>query len=265
VRDAESTSDCEALHIRFESGHQRITGHASRRFDGVAIVVLAAAMGLAACGGGSPGSPHVADLGTGTGTPGAHGGVSTTIPSKAGNATQLMDEWATCMRANGDPGQTDPTIDQYGVINITIPQGVTDTSISAEAHGSSGPCSQYELAAENVLRAANPVAPPPTQAQLLQYVDCMRTHGVPDYPDPGPDNETKFPADVNPDSPTFENANKVCGKQVNAPAWWIAGTGPPGDVVVTSAGIGPNGPHPGFQSGTGGPTPAVNSGSGSNG
>ena len=62
---------------------------------------------------------------------------------RGGNATQLMDQWATCMRANGDPDQTDPTIDQYGVINITIPQGVTDASISSEAHGSSGPCSQY--------------------------------------------------------------------------------------------------------------------------
>ena len=176
-----------------------------------------------------------------------------------------MDEWAICMRANGDPNQTDPTIDQYGVINITIPQGTTATSISSEAHGGSGPCSQYELAAENDLRAANPVAPPPTQAQLLQYVDCMRTHGVPDYPDPGPNNETKFPASVDPNSPTFEYANEVCGKQINAPAWWIAGTGPPGDVVVSSAGIGPNGPTPGNQPVTVRPAPRGSGGSAPNG
>ena len=142
--------------------------------------------------GGSPDSPHVANLGTSTTTGGGHGGGSTTTAPKEGNATQLMDEWATCMRANGDPNQTDPTIDQYGVINITMPQGVSETSISSEAHGSTGPCSQYELAAENDLRAANPVAPPPTQAQLVQYVDCMRTHGVPNYPDPGPNGENRF-------------------------------------------------------------------------
>ena len=95
-----------------------------------------------------------------------------------------------------------------------------------------GPCSQYELAAENDLRAANPVAPPPTQAQLVQYVDCMRTHGVPNYPNSGPNGETDFNGTgVDPNSPSFENANKICGKQINAPAWWIAGTGPPGDVV----------------------------------
>jgi hypothetical protein len=235
-----------------------------RRPYGLAILVAAAAIGLTACGG-SPNSPYVANLGTSTPAGGGHGGANTTTVPKGGNATQLMDEWATCMRANGDPNETDPTIDQYGVINITIPQGVTDTSISSEAHGSSGPCSQYELAAENDLRAANPVAPPPTQAQLLQYVDCMRTHGVPDYPDPGPNNETKFPADVDPNSPTFEDANKVCGQQVNAPAWWIAGTGPPGDVVVSSAGIGPNGPIPGNRPATVRPAPGGNGGSGSNG
>src|SRR5271156_1909637 len=106
-----------------------------RRPYGLAILVAAAAIGLTACGG-SPNSPHVANLGTSTTMGGGHAGANTTTVPKGGNATQLMDEWATCMRANGDPNQTDPTIDQYGVINITIPQGVTDTSISSEAHGS---------------------------------------------------------------------------------------------------------------------------------
>ena len=152
-----------------------------------------------------------------------------------------------------------------GVINITIPQGVTDTSISSEAHGGSGPCSQYELAAENDLRAANPVAPPPTQAQLVQYVDCMRANGVPDYPDPGPNNETKFPAERGPEQPDVRERQQGLRQAVNAPAWWIAGTGPPGDVVVSSAGIGPNGPTPGNRPVTVRPAPGGNSGSGSNG
>jgi hypothetical protein len=94
----------------------------------------------------------------------------------------------------------------------------------------------------------------------------MRTHGVPNYPDPGPNDDTNFNGTgVDPNSPSFENANKVCGKQVNAPAWWIAGTGPPGDVVVSSAGIGPNGPVPGKRPVTVLPAPGGNGGSGSNG
>jgi hypothetical protein len=203
----------------------------NRRSNWLAILLASAAVGLAACGGGATDSPHVASLGTNSSgrTSSARG--STTTAPKAGNPTELMNEWAACMRVNGDPNQTDPTIDQYGVINITM-QGASQ-ALSSEVHGSGGPCSRYELAAENALRAANPVAPPPDQAQLVQYTDCMRTHGVPNYPDPGPNGETDFNGTgVNPNSPFVENANKVCGKQINAPAWWIAGTGPPGDVSV---------------------------------
>jgi len=222
-----------------------------RRRGGLAVLAATVAFGLAACGGGGS-SPHVASVRTSTTAESSHGSVSTTTTPNGSNATQLMDEWAACMRANGDPDQTDPTIDQYGVINITLPDGVSP-ALSSQVHGTTGPCSQYELDAENVLRATNPVAPPPTQAQLVQYVDCMRTHGVPNYPNSGPNGETNFrAAGVDPNSPAFETANRVCGKQINAPAWWIAGTGPPGDVVVTSAGIGPNGPGSAHPATTGG-------------
>ena len=126
-----------------------------------------------------------------------------------------MDEWAGCMRSHGDPEQVDPTIDAYGVINISM-QGASQ-ELSSEVHGSSGPCSGYEIAAENALRAAHPVAPPPDQAQLVQYTDCMRTHGVPNYPDPGSNGETDFNGTgVDPTSPFVDNANKVCGKQIDA-------------------------------------------------
>lgn len=214
-----------------------------RRWGGLAIAAAATALGLAACGGGSPSASHVARLGTSTTTGGGHAGGSATTAPKGGNATQLMDEWATCMRSHGDPNQTDPTINQYGLITITTPTGTSQT-ISSQVHGSTGPCSQYELAAEKDLEPANPVAPPPTHAQLVQYGDCMRTHGVPNYPSSTQNGRIKF-SGVDPNSATFKSASKVCGKQVNAPAWWIDGTGRPGEVSVSSAGIGPNGPGAG--------------------
>jgi hypothetical protein len=232
--------------------------------SGLAVLLVTAALALAACSGSSApnaaSSPTVASLGTSTSNGGGNGngsGTSTTSPH-AGNPTQLMDEWAACMRSHGDPDQTDPIIDAHGVINITMPKGVTG-ALSSEAHGSSGPCSPYELAAENALRGGEPDPTGPSQAQLVQYTDCMRSNGVPNYPDPGSDGRTDFNGTgVDPNSPSVENANKVCGKEINAPAWWIAGTGPPGDVVVTSAGLPPNGgPHPG-QVGTGNQVPVNN-------
>jgi len=227
-----------------------------RRSGGLAILVAAAAIALAACGGGSPDSPHVASLGSSSHN--SSRGSTTTTP-KAGNPTELMDEWAACMRSNGDPNQTDTTIDAYGVINITMRD--VSQAVASEAHGSSGPCSQYELAAENALRGDQQYQPP-DQTQMVQYTDCMRTHGVPNYPDPGPNGKTDFNGTgVDPNSPFVENANKICGKQINAPAWWIAGTGPPGDVVVTSCSGVPNCQPPGATppSGNGGPTPVQSS------
>jgi hypothetical protein len=261
-----------ALMVRLRprvQGGERMT-RTIPRSDGLAVLVTAAAVGLAACGGSSPDSPHVASLGststsTSTSTSGTgRGHGSTTTAPEGGNATQLMDEWATCMRANGDPNQTDPTIDQYGVINITLPQGVSQ-ALSSEVHGSTGPCSLDELAAENELRAANPVAPPPNQAQLLQYVDCMRTHGVPNYPNSVGGRTDFIAAGVDPNSASFVNADKICSHQINAPAWWSAGTGPPGDVSVSSAGIGPNGPIPGNRPGGVVPVQGGHGGAGSSG
>jgi hypothetical protein len=240
----------------------------SKRSSGLAILV-AAGIGLAACSGGVTDSPHVASLETSTSVASSsgHSGGSTTTSAQAGNPTQLMDEWATCMRSNGDPNQTDPTIDAYGVINITM-QDVSQ-AVSSEAHGSSGPCSQYELAAENALRGGQQYQPP-DQTQQVQYTNCMRTHGVPNYPDPGTNGRTDFNGTgVDPNSPFVENANKVCGMQINAPAWWIAGTGPPGDVVVTSCSGVPTCQPPGGTPGSGGgglvPNRPRNGGSGANG
>ena len=70
----------------------------------------------------------------------------------------------------------------------------------------------------------------------MQYADCMRTNGVPNYPDPTGD-QTNLNG-INMNSPVFENANNVCGKQIHAPAWWINGWGPPGDISSSSGPIG---------------------------
>jgi hypothetical protein len=154
-----------------------------------------------------------------------------------------MDEWAACMRNNGDPDQTDPTIDSHGVIDITMPDGVSQ-SLSSEVHGSTGPCSEYELAAENALRAGQQYTGP-SETQGVRYTNCMRANGVPNYPDPGSDGRTDFNGTgVDPNSPFVEKANKLCGKKLGLPNWWINGWGPPGDVTVTSAGLNPNGAPP---------------------
>jgi hypothetical protein len=241
-----------------------------RRPGALAILAAAAALALAACSGAAA-APQVASLGTSPGTssgpgtsasipgasiPGASspgttsssGGTRATI---AGNVTPLLNEWAACERSHGDPDQTDPTVSAGGVIYIYVPKNAQP---AGDLHERTGTCSQYVAEAANELRAANPVAPPPDQAELLKYVACMRANGVPNYPYPDGDQTNFNGTGVDPDSPAVVRVNDLCGKKIGAPAWWINGTDTPGDIEVRTAGV----PYP--LPGSGG-----NSGSGTNG
>jgi hypothetical protein len=190
------------------------------------VAAVAAVIGLAACGGPPTNSPHVASLGTTVSK--SRGGTTTTQPT--GNPTELLDQWATCIRSHGDPNQSDPTIDANKDIEITMRNA--SAALSSEVHGSTGPCSNYLLAAETALRGGQPAPQAPSAAQEVAYVDCMRANGVPDYPDPSADGDTDFEGTgIDPSSPSFENADKVCSQKEGTP-YSAPGTEVPGVVQV---------------------------------
>ncbi len=223
---------------------------AYRRSGGLAVLVAAAAIGLAACGGGSS-TPHVASLGSSSGNDSGStdgSGSSTTAPS-SGNPTQLLDQWAACIRKHGDPSQVDPTIDSNKDIQINM-NNVSDT-LANEVHGSTGPCSNYLLAAENQLRGGQPAPQAPPMATQLKYAECMRANGVPKYPDPNGSTEgpSFIALGIDSNSPVFQNADKVCSKKVGMP-YYAPGYEVPGVVIVSSC----NAP-PGKQCPSGGPQP----------
>jgi hypothetical protein len=267
-------------------GRRRDTTKMYRRAGALAILVAAAALALAACSGSGSSSPQVASLGASSGpgttsSPGTSGdpGTSTspgtssgtgggaTRATIAGNVTPLLNEWAACERSHGDPDQADPTVSADGVIYILIPQGAQP---AGDLHERTGTCSQYVAEAANELRAANPVAPPPDQAEYLKYVGCMRSNGVPDYPYPDGDQTNFYGTGVDPNSPAVERVNQLCGKKLGLPTWWINGTSTPGDVEVSTAGMGHPSPRPCFYYKTN-PCPGLvtvpggNPGSGTNG
>jgi len=228
---------------------------AYRRPGGFALLAAAAAIGLAACSGGSGTTPHVASLGSsGDGSGSSAGGGNSAGAAPAGNATKLLDEWATCMRGHGDPSQTDPTIDTDKVIHIYMTN--VSQALSSQAHGSTGPCSKYELAAENALRGGQPPPQAPPLAAQLKYAECMRANGVPDYPDPNGNPEQSL-GSVDTSSATFHNANQLCVKKTGMPAYWATGTGVPGEVEVQSCNAPPGKQCPSGGPGSGGATPSV--------
>src|SRR5579863_8329945 len=108
----------------------------------LSLLIVAAAVGLAACG--DSGSPGVASLGNGNGNGGGGESTTTTTPP-TGNPSQLLDEWAACMRRHGDPNQPDPIIDANKVIDVTFPNSYQSTD-----GGLGGPCAGYMAAAQNV-------------------------------------------------------------------------------------------------------------------
>ena len=196
----------------------------------VVAAVAVAALGLAACGGPGSGSASVANVSTTT-VAIDNGGTTSTVPKS--DAAQSLVEWANCMRSHGDPNQPDPTIDAHGGINIIIP-GSADP-LSNAVHNGTAPCNAYLATASADLRAGATDLTPPDQTALVKYSHCMRASDVPNYPDPGTGSEMNFNAlGIDPNSPFFLRANDKCGKQINAPSWWISGAGPPGNISVES-------------------------------
>jgi hypothetical protein len=51
----------------------------------------------------------------------------------------------------------------------------------------------------------------------LNFSACMRSHGVPNFPDPNSQGQINF-SDSNPNSPRFLDAQKACGKFISGPS-----------------------------------------------
>lgn len=204
----------------------------------LSAVVAGTILLTAACGSGAS-SPHVASLGTGSGNgsgnPAGSGNGSGNPVTAApkGNPTQLLDEWAACMRRHSDPTQADPTIDANKVIHITMPSGFPGGLFGQNGHGT-GPglhCASYLTAAQTALQAGYSAPKAPSQAELVKYAECMRANGIADFPDPVNGSLQLNHAKADEwTSPAFQKAVKVCAQQTGVHLSGPGGTPPPGTI-----------------------------------
>lgn len=235
---------------------------ARRRAGRLAVLLAATLIGLAGCSSPSA-APPIASLVTGTsGGTGGHGSSTTsslpgggstsssrpTTPSTRGNATELLNGWAACMRSHGDPNQLDPTITPDKVIDITwnpaVPGGYEGTNKGGQ--GNSGPgqyCRQYLAAAQTALRGGPLQMPHYSTAQLERYSECMRANGIADFPDPSPDGGLVLSVggDTDPSNPTFQHASRLCAQRTGVHTPTGSGTPPPGTIELNGGGPGING------------------------
>jgi hypothetical protein len=164
------------------------TGGRDRRRPGLRRPgVLAAALAgiallAAACGGGA--SPAAAGL----------------------TAYQKSVAYAQCMRAHGEPGYPDPTSNGGFIID-----GKKDHLNGSLMQSANKTC-QHLLPKSAPLTAAQQRQ---LTSQALKFVACMRSHGLPAFPDPVVNaNGVEFrePAGIGPNSIQFQSAQQACHK-----------------------------------------------------
>jgi hypothetical protein len=128
--------------------------------------------------------------------------------SSTGGSSKYQKELAfsECMRSHGVPNFPDPS--SNGALTVTN---------SGAATGSAGGSHSAMLAAEQTCRHLLPNGGQPSQAQQqrnvkqeLKFVQCMRSHGEPNMPDPGSNGALPAGSGVNPQSPQFQKAQQAC-------------------------------------------------------
>jgi hypothetical protein len=168
-----------------------------------AIIAAAWLALLAAACGGSP-SSGVAQLGSTT----TQSTSSSSSPADASAQQNGAVAFARCMRSNGVPNWPDPGSSGTFDKSKLTPQQLGASSSRVQAaqtacrrllpNGGSGPTAAQEQQAN---------------AQALRFSQCVRAHGVPNFPDPDTTGRIPDPATVGVDqgSPKFRAANQACG------------------------------------------------------
>jgi hypothetical protein len=175
----------------------------------LSLVLAAVGLAAAGCGGGT--SPPVANLGTTTSRAAsaavAKGSASSGPALTPQQETAVDDAYAACMTGHGVEARA---IKGGGVGFIMRP-------------GSPGPGSPTFLAAQRACKNLLPKGglPAPNQAQVQARVaemrtlaECMRSHGVPKFPDPSSNGSLLLTpsSGIDPNSPQFQTAQKDCAR-----------------------------------------------------
>jgi len=185
------------------------SAHPRRRRHGGTVRLLLAcsallltAMLAAGCGSSSSGS-SVAHVQPGTTTK--------TGAASAGEPNLLA--LAECMRKHGVPNFPDP--DGSGQLDLS---GLNPESPTFQAAASA--CRSFGgVTPKQITQTAQ------IQQEQLNLAECMRSHGVPNYPD-GPINKS---SGIDESSPVFQRAFQACSKNLSGGK----APGPGGQVPVT--------------------------------
>jgi hypothetical protein len=181
------------------------------RFGLVLAGLLAAGLLAAACGGGSK-DPAAAGAGrtTTTATPSAAASSGALGQTSQAQQQQQLLELAQCLRSHGVPSFKDPS-PGAGILQ-TLEENPQVDPRSPAFQAALKACQRYTPEAN-----LTPAQVAAQNAQGVAQSQCMRSHGVPNFPDPttGPIGEQVIDmrgTGVDPSSPTVQAAEKACQK-----------------------------------------------------
>ena len=156
-----------------------------RRAAPLAGSLIAIGLLISGCGGGS----------TSSGAPN---------PAVANIGRQSL-AFAACMRSRGVSGYPDPQVTSSGNgVQVRISPGTANPD-SPAFRAADRAC--HHLLPGLVSTSASSGQ---DQEQDLKFADCMRSHGVPDFPDADRDGAFTIPSTMNQQAPQFERATTAC-------------------------------------------------------
>jgi len=170
--------------------------HALARPRWILTAAVACAVAITACG--SSGNPQSAQA-----------------PSQSASLVRF----AGCMRSHGVPGFPDPSTSQgpnsFGIdgYNFNLPSNL---NLQSPAYVSANKSCANVIGGGGGGPAQNPALLAKARRSALAHAVCMRRHGVPSFPDPtitssgGGITVGSGGAGLNPRSPAFQQAQKIC-------------------------------------------------------
>ncbi len=175
-------------------------------------MLVAGALLLAGCGGGTSPTAGVAHLGSTRTTTTSGSGTSAASGSSTPGAQVL--KYSACMRSHGEPNFPDPEISSSGGgtsirLRVTPASGIVPGSPAFL--GAQKACRTFAPGESHGPASGGPHLSLSEQAQVLKVAACMRTHGEPNLPDPTfTGGGVHLPPSVNAHSGTFKSAEQAC-------------------------------------------------------
>jgi hypothetical protein len=206
TRDSESRTPADAGGVAYQDPRrgcprrQRLPG--PRRMALLGTVLILLAVGAAAC----------SDSSNGPGVAGGGSPTTTVAPSASGSSPGTMTKllaYAECMRSHGVSDFPDPTPNPGGSGGgFNLNGGSGDLNPSNPTYKSAnGAC-------QSLIPSGTPKNPAQQLAQSVKLAACMRSHGVPNFPDPNGEGAFNLGA-INMGTSQFQGALKACRSLTN--------------------------------------------------